>query len=452
MSRRLKDQRQAAIDAHQANDAAAAMAGYAAYLAEQPDDGTIWSNLGVLHRRAGRYDMALRAQERAVAIVPDARNVQINLANILSDLGHYDASIAVRKTLLNGAPDDLNQVAMIGRCLRGKGDYAGAMDFLNDQVANHPDDAELQIQLAFAQLGARDYVPAFTNYKARWHTGELTPRDQTIPEWQGEPLDGKTLLVLPEQGFGDAILFARFLPVLRDIGGTVHFVCEKPLARLFDGLRGADHVKIGHRRGEPGDYWINMMDLALLHFERYDDVPAPVSLAVPSDSVARAKAIVAPHRDKFRVGVAWTGSETYRGNAFRSFSHRDFLQLVDIPGVQLFSLYKGPALDAYKADGTDAFIIDTAGTDRDFADCAATMQQMDLVVTSDTATAHLAGSLGIETLVALHWDPFWVFSHHGDRTEWYPAMRLFRQTTPQDWGSVMARIADALRSRPESRV
>ncbi|MCA1774199.1 MAG: tetratricopeptide repeat protein [Loktanella sp.] len=452
MSRRLKDQRQAAIDAHRADDAPAAMAAYAAYLAERPDDGSIWSNLGVLHRKAGRYDMALRAQQRAVAADPGARNVQVNLANILSDLGRYDESIAIRRALLVDTPNDLNQLAMIGRCLRGKGDYAGATAFLTEQVDRHPQDAELQIQLAFAQLGAGDYVPAFTHYKARWKTGELSARDQNIPEWQGEPLDGKTLLVLPEQGFGDALLFARFLPVLRDIGGKVHFVCEKPLARLFDGLSGADHIKVGHRRAEAGDYWINMMDLALLHFERYADVPAPVSLAVPSDSVARAKAIVAPHRDRFKVGVVWTGSETYKGNAFRSFSHRDFLPLVDALGVQLFSLYKGPALDAYKADGTDAFIIDTATTDRDFADCAATMQQMDLIVTSDTATAHLAGSLGLETWVALHWDPFWVFSHHGDRTEWYPSIRLFRQPAPRDWDSVMAEIADALRTRLESRV
>jgi len=99
------------------------------------------------------------------------------------------------------------------------------------------------------------------------------------------------------------------------------------------------------------------------------------------------------------------------------------------------------------SDGSSAFILDAAGTDRDFADCAAMMQEMDLVITSDTATAHIAGSLGLPTWVILHWDPFWVYTHAGETTPWYPSMRLFRQDRPLDWDGVFAKVEKALRKR-----
>jgi hypothetical protein len=115
-------------------------------------------------------------------------------------------------------------------------------------------------------------------------------------------------------------------------------------------------------------------------------------------------------------------------------------------GVQLFSLYKGPMLEPYYADGSSAFIVDAGGDERGFADTAATMQAMDLVITSDTVTAHIAGSLGIQTWAILHWDPFWVWTHCGESTPWYPNMTLFRQDTPLNWTCVMQEVRVALKS------
>jgi ADP-heptose:LPS heptosyltransferase len=118
--------------------------------------------------------------------------------------------------------------------------------------------------------------------------------------------------------------------------------------------------------------------------------------------------------------------------------------MANTPNVQLFSLYKGPFLEAFQKDGSAGLIIDTASTDRDFADCAATMKEMDLIITSDTATAHIAGSLGVPVWVMLHWDAFWVYRHAGETTPWYPSMRLFRQAKPQDWASAFDAANKAL--------
>ena len=436
--------RKQATAAQQAGDLDVAAAGYAAFLARKPDDASVWSNLGVLHRKKGRHHMALRAQRRALALQPDSVGTQNNLANVLSDLGQYDESISLRKSILASDPGNLNHLAMVGRCLRGKGEYGAAIDHLQTARKNFPDDPELQIQLAFAQLGNGDYVAGFENYKARWRGPELAPRKMPMPEWKGEDIEGKTILVLPEQGFGDAILFARFLSMLDGQGATVKVLCEKPLLRLFSEIACADRIVTSVQEAGDADYWVNMMDLAKLHFDGVDIVPPPVALSVPDDSVARAKAIVAPFKSPFKVGVIWSGSETYKANGFRSFSHKDLLPLSDVAGVQVFSLYKGAQLADLKADGSDAFMIDAGGTDRDFADCAAMMQQMDLVVTSDTATAHLAGSLGLKVWTILHWDPFWVWRHSGDTTQWYPSMRLFRQETALEWDDVVAEATASL--------
>ncbi len=437
--------RTAAVDAHRRGDLARAQDLYARYLALVPGDAGHWSNLGVLLRTTERHAMALRVQQRAYALTPDAPGVRNNYANILSDLGDYERSIALRHEALEKTPGDLNQLAMIGRCYRGMGKYRAAVAHLEPLVAQYPDEAEFQIQLAFARLGAGDYAQGFQDYRARWRSAELTPRKIPFPQWDGQTdLAGKSVLVLPEQGFGDAVLFNRLLPLLAAHSARVLLLVEKPMARLFQDVAGADWVGAALPVSEKVDYWVNVMDLPLLGLDSRADIPPPTRLHVPADSVARAQTIVAPYADSFRVGVVWTGSLTYKGNAFRSFSHTDFLPLTDLPGVQLFSLYKGPALDAYCADASNAVIIDAAGTDRDLADCAATMQQMDLVITSDTATAHIAGSLGLPCWTILHWDPFWVFTHRGAKTPWYPSMRLFRQTTPLDWSGVMGTVRDTL--------
>lgn len=439
----LRHLRQAAIAAHSKGDSSA-LGAYARYLSRAPQDAPMWSNFGVLMRKQGRYPAALRAQQRAQTFAPNDIGLRNNYANILSDLGHYADSIAAREWILAQRPDDVNQKALIGRCLRGQGAYDKAVAYLKDALKDHPDHTELSLQLAFAQLGAGDYRAAFETYRVRWTSDEMTPRDMPYPEWQGEPLNGKTVLVMPEQGFGDAILFARFVPSLKAAGARVLFMAEKPVAPLFDGQEGADWVGTSLPKSTAVDYWINAMDMARVHFAQSDEVPSPAQLNVPSDSKDRAATILAPFQDVLKVGVVWTGSLTYKGNGFRSFHHTDMLPLLDVPGVQLVSLYKGAALDAFYADGTNAFILDAAGSERHFGDSAAMMQSLDLVISSDTATLHLAGSLGIPTWGVLHWDPFWVWRHTGDTTRWYPGMRLFRQRQPLDWSNVIAEVASSL--------
>ena len=144
--------------------------------------------------------------------------------------------------------------------------------------------------------GPRDYAAGLQSYTARWEAGELQPRSLPFPEWQGEPLEGRTVVVLPEQGFGDAVLFARFLPVLAGRGCRVVMAVKPPLLRLLQDVAGRRPDRRARCRPDmPVDYWVNMMDLAALHFAEDSRIPPPATLHVPDDSVERAQALVAPH-------------------------------------------------------------------------------------------------------------------------------------------------------------
>ncbi len=445
----LAELRHKALAAHKAGDHDVAQSHYASYLSQVPNDGGLWSNLGALFRSKGEPEQAIRAHMRAIALAPDTPSVRGNYANALSDVGRYREAIALRQTLLDDQPDDVQQKALIGRALRGMGDYEASMDFLQAAHVKHPDDAEIELQLAFSMLGAGEYEAGFRHYQARWRTNEIKPVSVPYPRWSGEDLNGKTVLVMPEQGFGDAVLMMRFLPWLKERGAGVVCLTEKPMTRLFSQVPGADLVAEQMRPTQDIDLYMTLMDLPQLGLKNPTDIPPPTKLTIPEDSSERARDMVQPHKSDVRVGVVWTGSTTYKGNAFRSFTHREFLPLCDIPGVQLYSLYKGPMLEPYRADGSDAFLIDAGSTDSDFADCAAMMQAMDLVITSDTATAHISGSLGVPTWVVLHWDPFWVYRHEGESTPWYSSMRLFRQRTPLRWEAVFDEVRAALEEEIE---
>lgn len=437
----LTELRAAAVTAHQNGDLETALAQYGRYLEQRPTDSGILSNLGALLRTDGQYDLALQAHRRAHALEPAGRGVRNNLANILSDIGQHDEALALRRTLLDEKPGNPDAQAMIGKTLRSMGAHEDGMAEIEAAIAAHPDHAELKIQLALTQLAAGRYAEGFASYAARWETGELQPRKMPCPQWDGGSLTGKRILVLPEQGFGDAIAFLRFLPVLRQFDpAQVILSGEGPIMRLLGAVDGADAVVKGVPDASAYDTWTNIMDLPGLHFSAGHSLPAPANLTVPDDSRGRARAFTAAHRDKFRIGVVWTGSLTYRGNAFRSFSHTQFHTLLDLPDVQMFSLYKGPKLDAFRADGSAGLMIDAGGRDRDFGDTAALMQEMDLIITSDTATAHIAGTLGVSVWTLLHWDAFWLWQSERDTTPWYPTMKLIRQDTPRDWDAVFAEV------------
>ncbi len=436
----ISDIRQTAIEAHQKDDLEMAQNLYRIYLQNRPKDAAIWSNLGALFRKQKQYDLAAATQLRALELEPNTTSVMNNAANAFYDAGRIQEAITLREKLIKTQNNDPENYSGLGKCYRGIHDLDKAEAILKEGIQKFPDFAENYIQLSFVLLAKGDYQAGFKTFNWRWKGDELTPPQFPFPKWTGETLEGKTILVLPEQGFGDTILMARFLNRLKRQGCTIKMVIKAPLRRLFAEIEKDIDVIETQDELEGCDYWVPMMDLPLHLDATIDNLPAPAPMNIPEVSIERARAIVAPFTDRFKVGVMWSGSVTYRANHKRSFGHERFLELVGIPDIQLFSLYKGPLLDDFKNDGTSTLIIDAAGSDRDFADSAALMQELDLVVSMDSAIVHVAGSMGVEVWNLLHSEPYWLYQPFPDHTPWYPSMQLIVQENSGDWDTVFKNL------------
>jgi len=420
---------------------------YRLYLRVKPQDAGIWTNLGALLRKRGEHDAASVCQGRAHALAPEDTSILGNLGNALQDADRLEEALDIRREVRRRKPEDAEAHAMMAVTLRSLGRMEEAADVASDGLSKHRDHMELRVQRAMARLALGDYARGFEDFAARWHIGEIDKPAYPEPEWQGEDLSAKRLLVLPEQGNGDTLLMLRFLPQLKARGAHVILVTKPPLARLVANAPGADVVLPTGAPKPQVDLVTHMMDLPRWLGARPAELPRSPALEPPEDSLRRARAIAAPFDNRFRIGVVWSGSITYKANFKRSFDASRFLPLADLPDVQLFSLYKGPLLDKFREGGESGLIVDAAGDDRDFADAAALVREMDLVIGVDTGVMHLAAVMGRPVWNLLAYSPYWLYGTSGDATPWHPTMRLFRQTAPGDWDGVMEQVQAALKAQ-----
>lgn len=443
--------KKAAFAAHGKGDVDTARQLYYRALLELPEDPQIWTNLGALFRRQKMLFQSFRAQKRAYELEPENKPTLFNYANILDDVGQHENAIVLRQKMLEAAPEEVDTHLMLIRTLRLARHWEAADKAVVQALKRFPGDPDILFFRSVNLLTQGQYAKGFLHYLSRFETDQIDlPTDQ-IKRWRGDSLDGKRVLVLPEQGFGDMVNFCRFLPHLKSKGATVHVKSRPALHRLLQRVEGADAVVTETSPGAHYDYWTSPLDIPVDYFHSSNVVPKPIRLSIPEAARKRARTFTRAHRGKFRIGCVWAGSEGNDRNTMRSFSHQNFLPLAKIPGIQMFSLYKGPRLQSYFEDGTAAFVLDTASTDQDLADCAAMIAEMDLIITADTVTAHIAGSLGVEVWNLLHWEPFWLYGVSGDKTDWYPSMTLIRQTRPNDWNDVFRTVEHTVMERVAAR-
>ena len=438
---------QRAVEHHQAGDLEKAGKLYRLCLANRPDNPTMWTNFGALLRKQKHFGPAVAAHRKALELDPDMVSAQSNLANALSDLGEAEEAARLRERLLTQDPDDWVRIRDLAVAYRGCWRNQDAVDLVDAAEARLGPDEAGQLQRALAHLMLGNYADGFRDFEARYSGDEVAlPKDAPWPRWTGQDLTGKRIVVLPEQGFGDALVMARFLPRLKALGCEVTHVVKPPLMRLMQAVEGVNHVLGGASKSEAYDYYTPNMSLPHLVGLPHDGPPPAPRLSIPEDSRARAETMLAPFRDRFRIGIVWTGSLTYRANHRRSAGLNHFAALAVQPGVQLFSLYKGEDHGSLAASGMAGLVMDACGQDRDFADTAAVIEQMDLMITTDTAVVHVAAALGKPVWNLLSWEGFWLYGAE-ETTPWYPSMRLFRQTRRGGWDEVFALLQTALRDR-----
>jgi hypothetical protein len=289
-----------------------------------------------------------------------------------------------------------------------------------------------------------DYTQGWAEYEWRKVQDQATPRNFSQPAWDGQPLGGKTLLVYAEQGLGDFIQFSRYLPYLKALGGPVLIEMPTPLSRLFAPLA-SWCTRIPTDQPLPAfDCHIALMSLPYVLGLNHIPPPLP-DFAIPDLDLSKVSKGVTED-GYLRVGLVWLSSAQSPTAAKRSCPLELLLPLTHIPGIQWFSLQKEISPGQAQAL-KNAGIFDCSPDLEDFAATGAWMKHLDLVVTVDTAVAHLAGSLGIPTLILLPFIPDWRWQLQRSDSPWYASVQLLRQTQPQAWASVISQITRLLPSQ-----
>jgi hypothetical protein len=392
-----------------------AQADYEKSIALDPSLAETHNNLGLLHWRFGRLEQAFACFDRALALRPDFHAVLNNKAVVLLHLQLLDEAFATLQRSLAAAPDD----------------------------------AQTLFYLATLQLLTGDFERGWLAREARWRLPSVGLIDRGFSQalWRGDqPLEGKTILLHSDEGLGDAIQFARYVPLVAALGAKVILEVEPPIQQLLGGIAGVAEC-VGRSSPPAFDLHCPLGTLPLAFKTRLDTIPLAEGY-VPAPPAARVKAWdnrLGP-RNRFRVGLVWAGNPDHKNDHNRSMILRALAPLLDCD-VQFVSLQKGVRNQdqAFLAERRD--IVDLTEHLTDFSETAALTSCLDLVISVDTSVVHLAGALGAPVWTMLPFNPDWRWLLTRDDSPWYRSMRLFRQPRRGDWASVVDHVRLELESQ-----
>ncbi|MCH7710974.1 MAG: tetratricopeptide repeat protein [Proteobacteria bacterium] len=421
-------------------------------VAIDPAFAEAWSNLGLTHKARRDRDAAFESFERALALKPDNAEFHYNFANALLMSGRTAEAAESFARTVTLAPGHVRAHANLGVALKEEGRMNDAIASLRTAIALDPAYADGHWNLGLALLLDGRFEEGWREYEWRRKIPEIGVRSFDAPAWDGAPFEGKTLLIHAEQGLGDALQFIRYAPLAKEKGGTVVFECPAPLMKIAESAPGIDRLTARGDAPVPFDIEIPLISLPAVLGTTAETVPADIPY------LAADAALSAAWKERlgggFNIGIAWQGNPSYKADGRRSIPLAHFAALTGIGGPKFISLQKGPGAEQLQGFAAGSAITDP-GADFDeangaFMDSAAVIANLDLVITSDSAIAHLAGALGRETWMALPHIPDWRWGLEGETTPWYPTLRLFRQSRAGDWDTVFARLAEALAARLEA--
>lgn len=427
-----------------------AAASYRRALELQPQLAQAYNNLGTVECLLGRPEEALASFRHALELQPRLRGVHANLGNALRDLGRPAEALAEHELAMREDPGAAASHCNRGNALHDLGRLGDAIASYDQAIALDPGYAQAYFNKSICLLLAGQFAQGLPLYEWRTQLADATAPPLGVPVWHGtEEIAGRTLLIYAEQAFGDTLQFCRYARLARQRGARVVLRVQPGLRELLASLDPAIRV-IGSQE-EPGacDYQCALLSLPLAFDTTLERIPAAVPYLSPDPRRIAHWGERLGHGG-FRVGIAWQGSRN-RIDVGRSPPLAMFSRLASISGVRLISLQKGEAVDPADAKGPPLERL--AGLDEGpqaFLDSAAVMVHLDLVITSDTALAHLAGALGHATWVALKHVPDWRWLQGRADCPWYPGMRLFRQSSPGDWAGVFAAIHAELAQRAQA--
>ncbi len=398
--------------------------------------------LGLGFHEIGEVDAAAQAYRAAIQADPGLIAAHTNLGNILRErLAFADAETCYRNALAV-APENGAVWGNLAVTLQEKGDLEGARNAYDKALAFAPDDAEIGRNRAMALLAAGDFAAGWPAYEARRKTArfQALERDWPVPQWGGESLKRKHLYVHAEQGLGDTLQFCRYVRVLKDRGAKITFECADALRPVLKSITDIDGFAAPGDPLPKIDFHIPLLSIpGWIGLDPHDDPVPPPYLSADPKKTDMWRQRLSPLPPGPKIGIAWRGSPDHARDAVRSPGLAPFRGLLAIPDATLVSLQKEHAADDLAAHG--AGIIDWTEALHDFADTAALMAALDVVVSCDTAPLHLAGALGLNCIAVLPHVAEWRWGTVGEKTPWYPSMTLVRQSAFGDWDGAIAAAA-----------
>lgn len=389
-----------------------------------PDD---YNNLGILLNQQGKLDEAMVAFSRALELKPAFLEAWNNLGNLFTELQRLDEAFAA-----------------FGR--------AREID---------PKVADPHFNQAWVMLLRGDLEQGWRGHEWRWGSKNFASPQADLgrPQWDGSDLGGRTILLHAEQGMGDAIHFVRYAPMVAQRGGRVIVKCPPELSRLFKSVEGIEKIVAGGNLPE-FDLHCPLMSLPLAFNTRLDSIPADVPYIKPEAALAAAWGKkLAPTANppgagsraaRLRVGLAWQGRMTIPQQRRRAVAFSQLAQLAKVEGITFFSLQKGDAAAQAHRRPPEMHYVDFSAELGDFADTAALMSHLDLIISIDSAVAHLAGAMGKPVWTLIPFKPDWRWMLNREDSPWYPTMRLFRQREMGKWDEVIERMGAELRKACET--
>lgn len=410
-----------------------------------PSSAKVRSNLASAYLSWNKIDLAIKEYRNAVNMEPNSAELHFNLGTALQKSGKYEDACVSFRSALELNPDHERASMNLGASLRSLGLLDEALLYLRRATVLAPDYADAQWNLALALLMSGDYINGWKAYEWRLKIPDIIIPKFPQPFWDGSVRPDNTLLIYAEQGIGDTIQFIRYAATAREKVGRVILYCHAPLVKLLSEVNGVDHAVSAGARLPAFDLQLPLLSLPRVIGITADTITDKVPyLKADTGLINKWRSKIIP--EKYKIGLVWAGNPKHLDDQNRSCKLSAFARLMKMPGVIFYSLQKRDP-DAQTINRTEsASLIDTGIELTDFADTAALISNMDLVISVDTAVAHLAGALGRRVWTLLPFAPDWRWMLDREDTPWYPTMRLFRQSRFGDWDGVLANVEQALKA------
>lgn len=425
----------------------AAIECYEEAIALDPSQARAHNNLGNAYQALGRNEEALASFRSAIAADGALGEAHLNLGIALQRAGEIEEAAACYRTALRHRPALAEANLNLGYLLETQGDVRGSAESYRAAIAVRPDYAEAHFNLALMLLKEGDFARGWEEYEWRLKLPDLAPfwPYPGRPRWDGSQLHGRTILLYAEQGLGDAIQFVRYVPMVAARGGRVVLSCASKLMALFTSVEGISAMH-NHAEAPPDfDVCCPLPSLPRLFGTTLETIPADVPYLKPRrEALERWREKLAAASPGAKIGLFWATESKARTTALRRLDLEMLAPLAAAPRTTFYSLQRGAAAAQAHRPPAGMTLVEAAAELKDFADDAALIANLDLVISVDTATAHLAGALGRPVWTLAQYPPDWRWREGRDDNSWYPTMRLFFQGRGEPWEEVARRVAQAL--------